>query len=85
MWRGCVESPVTESGSRQPMFNDVALTDSDGFYVTEMYDINMSFDELIEAGMAGKDTGSVWYWCPAGSFSKSRRITEEFSKWHRYQ
>ena len=52
------------------MFNDVALTDGGGFYVTEMYDINMSFDELIEAGIAGEDTGSVWYWSAAGSFQR---------------
>ena len=62
VWRGCVESPISESAGRQPMFNDVALTDGGGFYVTEMYDINMPFDELIEAGIAGEDTGSVWYW-----------------------
>ena len=70
VWRGCVESPVTEAGSRQPMFNDVALTDGGGFYVTEMYDINRSFDELIEAGIAGEDTGSVWYWSTADGFQR---------------
>ena len=43
------------------MFNDVALTDGGGFYFTEMYDINRPFDELIEASIAGEDTGSVWY------------------------
>ena len=62
VWRGCVESPVSESGERQPVFNDVALSKSGGFYVTEMYDINMPFDELIEAGIAEEDTGSVWRW-----------------------
>jgi hypothetical protein len=62
VWRGCVESPISESAGRQPVFNDVALTDDGGFYVTEMYDINTPFDKLIEAGIAGEDTGSVWLW-----------------------
>ena len=50
------------------MFNEVALTDGGGVYVTEMYDINRSFDELIEAGVAGEDTSSVWYWSAGESF-----------------
>ena len=46
------------------------------FYVTEMYDINMPFDELIEAGIAEEDTG-VWLE-RYRRFSNSRRITGFF-------
>ena len=62
VWRGCAESPIIESGARQPMFNDVALTIDGGFYATEMYNIAMPFDEVIEAGIEKRDTGVVWYW-----------------------
>ena len=68
VWRGCAESPVIESGARQPMFNDVALSASGEFYATEMYNIKMPFDELLEAGVAGDDTGVVWYWSPNTGF-----------------
>jgi hypothetical protein len=68
VWRGCAESPVIESGGRQPMFNDVALTDAGGFYVTEMYNMMMPFDKVIEAGIASEDTGVVWYWSADSGF-----------------
>ena len=68
VWRGCAESPVIESGARQPMFNDVALNALGGFYATEMYNITMPFDELLEAGVAGEDTGVVWYWSADSGF-----------------
>ena len=68
VWRGCAESPVIESGARQPMFNDVALNALGGFYATEMYNITMPFDELLEAGVAGEDTGVVWHWSADNGF-----------------
>ena len=69
IWRGCVESPVIESGARRPMFNDVALTANGEFYTTEMYNIKMPFEQLIAAGLEGKDTGVVWYWTADNGFT----------------
>ncbi len=68
VWRGCVQSPVIESGARLPMFNDVALTSDGAFYVTEMYNRMMPFDELIAAGVAGENTGVVWSWSADDGF-----------------
>ena len=69
VWRGCVESPLLEEGRRQPMFNDVALTADGGFYATEMYNAKTPFDELLDAGAAGKDSGQVWFWSSEEGFS----------------
>ena len=69
IWRGCAESPIVESGARQPMFNDVALTVDGGFYATEMYNAMMPFEQLIAAGAEGKDTGVVWYWTADNGFT----------------
>ena len=78
VWRGCVESPIVDSGARHPMFNDVALTNTGSFYVTEMYNGKMPFDDLIAIGTAGngpgwgftelKDTGLVWVWSADAGF-----------------
>ena len=68
VWRGCVKSPVIESGARLPMFNDVALTSDGAFYVTEMYNRMMPFNELIAAGVAGENTGVVWSWSADDGF-----------------
>lgn len=69
IWRGCAESPVIESGSRQPMFNDVALTADGKFYTTEMYNIMTPFEQVAAAGAEGKDTGAVWYWTADSGFA----------------
>ena len=50
------------------MFNDVALTSDGAFYVTEMYNRMMAFDELIAAGIAGENTGVVWSWSARDGF-----------------
>lgn len=68
VWRGCVQSPIIESGARLPMFNDVALTTDGAFYVTEMYDRMTPFDDLIAAGVADEDTGVVWSWSAGDGF-----------------
>ena len=44
------------------MFNDVALTSDGAFYVTEMYNRMMAFDELIAAGIAAR----ILEWCGLG-------------------
>ena len=62
IWRGCVESPTVESGARQPMFNDLALTSDGGFYTTEMYNLKLPFGDVLAAGLAGADSGQVWSW-----------------------
>lgn len=62
LWRGCVESPTIESGARQPMFNDIALTVDGGFYTTEMYNAKVPFENVLVAGIAGEDSGQVWSW-----------------------
>ena len=69
IWRGCAESPVIESGARQPMFNDVALTADGGFYTTEMYNIMTPFEQVAAAGVEVKDTGVVWHWTADGGFA----------------
>lgn len=69
IWRGCAESPVIESGARQPMFNDVALTADGKFYTTEMYNIMTPFEQVTAAGAEGKDTGAVWYWTADSGFA----------------
>lgn len=69
IWRGCAESPVIESGARQPMFNDVALTADGKFYTTEMYNIMTPFEQVAAAGAEGKDTGAVWYWTADSGFA----------------
>ena len=68
IWRGCVESPTLDSGEHLPMFNDVALTSEGNFYVSEMYNAKVPFEDLISAGIEEKDTGVVWFWSAAGGF-----------------
>ena len=68
VWRGCVEAPSLDGGNHQPLFNDVALTAEGSFYVTEMYNGNMPFEALIEAGLAGENTGTVWKWSQEEGF-----------------
>ena len=67
-WRGCVDSPVLNGGTRQPMFNDVALTKSGNFYATEMYNGKVPFEEVVNAGVAKEDSGQVWFWSAANGF-----------------
>jgi hypothetical protein len=69
VWRGCVDSPILEAGARQPMFNDIALTESGGFYVTEMYNGKTSVEYLISAGIAKKNSGQVWFWSAEDRFT----------------
>ncbi len=68
VWRGCVEAPSLNEGRHQPLFNDVALTSQGSFFVTEMYDGEMPFEALIEAGLAGANTGQVWQWSQQEAF-----------------
>ena len=80
VWRGCVKSPLIESGARLPMFNDVALTSDGAFYVTEMYNRMMPFDELIAAGVAGESSGGVVLVCK-GRLSGCHRLPRKFPQW----
>lgn len=68
IWRGCVQAPRLSAGTHQPLFNDVALTPEGSFYVTEMYDGKMPFETLIQAGLAGDNTGLVWQWSAQEGF-----------------
>ena len=44
------------------MFNDIALTVDGGFYTTEMYNAKVPFENVLVAGIAGEDSGQVWFW-----------------------
>ena len=85
IWRGCAESPVIESGARQPMFNDVALTADGKFYTTEMYNIMTPFEQVAAAGAEGKDTGAVWYWTADSGFAPVAGSSGSFPQRYRNQ
>ena len=62
-WRGCVAAQTNT------MFNDVALTRGGAFYATEMYSADLPYEELVAAGAAIEDTGSVWHWDSKDGYS----------------
>ena len=63
-WRGCV------AAASNAMFNDVALTRTGNFYATEMYALDLPFDDLLAAGTNQTDTGKVWHWQKGDGYSE---------------
>ena len=55
-WRGCVNAPV------HGYFNDVALSSNGSFYVSQMYDKNISLFMLAVLDNTKEDTGYVYHW-----------------------
>ena len=55
-WRGCVDAPA------HGYFNDVALSSNGSFYVSQMYDKNISLFMLAVLDNTKEDTGYVYHW-----------------------
>ena len=56
IWRGCVDAPQNK------YFNDIALKKDGSFYVTSMFDSNISEWSLVSASIFISNTGEVFYW-----------------------
>ena len=56
IWRGCVDAP------KNKYFNDIALKKDGSFYVTSMFDSNISEWSLVYASIFTSNTGEVFYW-----------------------
>ncbi len=56
IWRGCVVAPQNK------YFNDIALKKDGSFYVTSMFDSNISEWSLVSASIFISNTGEVFYW-----------------------
>ena len=63
-WRGCVDAPV------HGYFNDVALSSNGSFYVSQMYDKNISLFMLAVLDNTKEDTGYVYHWARQDGFEK---------------
>mgnify|MGYP001468576906 FL=1 len=64
IWRGCVDAP--EHG----YFNDVALKSNGSFYVSQMYDKNISLLMLAVMDTTKEDTGYVYHWTIKNGFKR---------------
>ena len=64
IWRGCVHAP--EHG----YFNDVALKSNGSFYVSQMYDKNISLLMLAVMDTTKEDTGYVYHWTIKKGFKR---------------
>ena len=63
-WRGCVDAPA------HGYFNDVALKSNGSFYVSQMYDKNISLLMLAVMDTTKKDTGYVYHWTRKNGFKR---------------
>ena len=63
-WRGCVNAPV------HGYFNDVALSSNGSFYVSQMYDKNISLFMLAVLDNTKEDTGYVYHWTRQNGFER---------------
>ena len=63
-WRGCVNAPV------HGYFNDVALSSNGTFYVSQMYDKNISLFMLAVLDNTKEDTGYVYHWRRQNGFER---------------
>ena len=63
-WRGCVDAPA------HGYFNDVALKSNGSFYVSQMYDKNISLLMLAVMDTTKEDTGYVYHWTRKNSFKR---------------
>ena len=63
-WRGCVDAPA------HGYFNDVALKSNGSFYVSQMYDKNISLLMLAVMDTTKEDTGYVYYWTRKNGFKR---------------
>ena len=63
-WRGCVNAPV------HGYFNDVALSSNGSFYVSQMYDKNISLFMLAVLDNTKEDTGYVNHWRRQNGFER---------------
>ena len=63
-WKGCVDAPV------HGYFNDVALMSNGSFYVSQMYDKNISLLMLAVFDSTKEDTGYVYHWTRQNGFER---------------
>ena len=63
-WRGCVDAPA------HGYFNDVALKSNGSFYVSQMYDKNISLLKLAVMDTTKEDTGYVYHWTIRNGFKR---------------
>ena len=63
-WRGCVDAPA------HGYFNDVALKTNGSFYVSQMYDKNISLLKLAVMDTTKEDTGYVYHWTIRNGFKR---------------
>ena len=63
-WRGCVDAPV------HGYFNDVALSSNGSFYVSQMYDKDISLFMLAVLDNTKEDTGYVYHWRRQNGFER---------------
>ena len=63
-WRGCVDAPA------HGYFNDVALKSNGSFYVSQMYDKNISLLMLAVMDTTKEDTGYVYHWTRKKGFKR---------------
>ena len=63
-WRGCVDAPA------HGYFNDVALKSNGSFYVSQMYDKNISLLMLAVMDTTKEDTGYVYHWTRKNGFKR---------------
>ena len=64
IWRGCVDAPG------HGYFNDVALKSNGSFYVSQMYDKNISLLMLAVMDTTKEDTGYVYHWTRKKGFKR---------------
>ena len=64
IWRGCVDAPA------HGYFNDVALKSNGSFYVSQMYDKNISLLMLAVMDTTKEDTGYVYHWTIKNGFKR---------------
>ena len=64
IWRGCVDAPA------HGYFNDVALKSNGSFYVSQMYDKNISLLMLAVMDTTKEDTGYVYHWTRKKGFKR---------------
>ena len=63
-WRGCVDAPA------HGYFNDVALKSNGSFYVSQMYDKDISLLMLAVMDTTKEDTGYVYHWTRKKGFKR---------------
>ena len=72
IWRGCVDAPQNK------YFNDIALKKDGSFYVTSMFDSNISEWSLVSASIFISNTGEVFYWRKDNGFEAVSNTSGSF-------